>query len=404
MKQVLLIDVVSSLRNYISNKLAGVGVTVLYAETVEKGLELISKNYISLIVVECNISRNDFFDFLAKVKENPLNEDIPIMTIIYHVNKNDISLFASYNVEKVFSKPVRADEIVVALSEFLEVKFTFDTTPCILDIRVNEDVIFVELAQGLNRDKIEILQFRIDELVELYGFTHPKILVLMSDLNLNYSDVTNLEYLVDNILAIKNVNPKNIRVLTLNTLICEFFNNNAQYKIKVASSLSTALSELFSEKVETQDIIEQVISEKDSIAEDGPKTLEMRLKVDSIGSLSVALVDDDPVILKLMSDIFSSIGANISQFESGEAFVKSFTDDLYDIVFLDIMMPGMNGIDVLMKIQEKKAKTPFVILSSIAQRSFVFSALEKGVKRYLVKPINRDLILRKTKEILGVNI
>ena len=404
MKQVLLIDVVSSLRNYISNKLVGVGVTVLYAETVEKGLELISKNYISLIVVECTISRNDFFDFLAKVKENPLNEDIPIMTIIYHVNKNDISLFASYNVEKVFSKPVRADEIVVALSEFLEVKFTFDTTPCILDIRVNEDVIFVELAQGLNRDKIEILQFRIDELVELYGFTHPKILVLMSDLNLNYSDVTNLEYLVDNILAIKNVNPKNIRVLTLNTLICEFFNNNAQYKIKVASSLSTALSELFSEKVETQDIIEQVISEKDSIAEDGPKTLEMRLKVDSIGSLSVALVDDDPVILKLMSAIFSSIGANISQFESGEAFVKSFTDDLYDIVFLDIMMPGMNGIDVLMKIQEKKAKTPFVILSSIAQRSFVFSALEKGVKRYLVKPINRDLILRKTKEILGVNI
>lgn len=98
-----------------------------------------------------------------------------------------------------------------------------DPTPCILETRVNEDVIFIELAQGLNRDKIELLQFRIIELIEAYKLAEAKILIILTDLNLTYADTANLEYLIDNILAVKVVSHKNLKVLTLNQFVRDFY-------------------------------------------------------------------------------------------------------------------------------------------------------------------------------------
>ena len=110
------------------------------------------------------------------------------------------------------------------------------------------------------------------------------------------------------------------------------------------------------------------------------------------------------VVRQMMQTIFSSVRAKVSVFEDGESFLETLSEGKYDVVFLDIMMPGINGMDVAIKMKQIDTKTPVVILSSVAQRDVVFEALQKGIKRYLIKPIKPELILRKTKEILGVDV
>ena len=405
MNQVLLIDVAPSLSNYIAGKLHDRGVAMLYADGVDKGLEIMVKTKIALVIIDYSISRDVLFDFLARKQTNPQIAKIPLIALVREVNKKDVSLLVSYNVKKVLSKPLRIDELLTSIGNLLKITFSFDDTPCILDIRVNEDIIIIELAQGLNRDKIEILQFRINELVDLYALASPKILIMMADLDITYGDAANLEYLINTILAIKIIVPENIKILTLNKFILQFFQENPDYKhIEVVSSFENALSALVQKNEEEKMNMAQAIFQNEDTARKSGGTIETRFKLDSIGKLSIAAVDDDVVVRQMMQTIFSSVRAKVSVFEDGESFLETLSEGKYDVVFLDIMMPGMNGMDVAIKMKQIDAKTPVVILSSVAQRDVVFEALQKGIKRYLIKPIKPELILRKTKEILGVNV
>ncbi len=405
MKQVLLIDVAPSLSNYIANKLRDKGISMLYADGVNKGLEIMAKTEISLAIIDYSISRDVLFDFLARKQANPNIAGVPLIALVREVNKKDVSLLVSYNVKKVLSKPLKVDELLTGIGSLLNITFSFDDTPCILDIRVNEDIIIIELAQGLNRDKIEILQFRINELTDLYNLAHPKILIMMADLNITYADAANLEYLINTILALSIIKTENIKILTLNQFVLQFFQENPDYKhIEVVSSFEKALSGLVQKNEDEKKEMAQVLFQTETGAGQTGGIIETRFKLDSIGKLSIAAVDDDVVVRQMMQTIFSSVRAEVAVFEDGESFLKTYGEGKYDVVFLDLMMPGMNGMDVAMKVKQIDTKTPIVILSSVAQRDVVFEALQKGIKRYLIKPIKPELILRKTKEILGVDI
>ncbi|AGT43020.1 response regulator [Treponema pedis] len=404
MKQVLLIDIAPTLRNYITKKLYGAKVLMLYAESAEgaeKAFEFMKRSSISLIIIDYNFSRDKLFNFFEKKQHDAEIAAIPSIVLASSLGKYDPSLLASYGVKKIISKPVRVDELLSALGFALGVSFQIDRTPCILETRVNEDVIFVELSQGLNRDKIELLQFRLMELIELYKLQVPKVLIIMTDINLTYADVSNLEYLIDGVLTVKSVQPKNIKFLTLNKLVSEFFEGNPAYKdVKAVASLAEALSSFSKESGETKITSAQELLQSKEAPSEG-NLLETRFRIDTGENLSVAIVDDDLITRKMMAAIFYDINANVHLFENGDDFLKEFKDDKYDIVFLDMIMPGISGIDVLAKINLHGYKTPFIILSSVDQKTPIIKALERGAKRYVLKPVKKETILRKTEEVLG---
>ncbi|AAS13018.1 response regulator [Treponema denticola ATCC 35405] len=320
------------------------------------------------------------------------------------IAKVDIALLASYGVKKVISKPVKVDELLFSIGIILGTTFPMDPTPCILETRVNEDVIFIELAQGLNRDKLELLQFRIIELIESYKLAEAKILIILTDLNLTYADTANLEYLIDNILAVKVVSPKNVKLLTLNQFVTDFFSQNPDYKmIEVVGSLGQALSALL-QTTEDKIAVTQTMLNPDNEQNENASNLETRFKLDTAEKLSIAVIDDDLVVRKMMTAIFSGLNAEVTLFENGEDFLNKVENDVYDVVFLDMIMPGMSGIDVLNGAKKKGITTPFVILSSVTQRDSVIKALEKGAKRYILKPIKKETVLRKMEEVLGASL
>lgn len=405
MKAVLLIDVAPTLRNYIGKKLHDAGVLVLHTEEVATAFEFMRKSSASLIIVDYTTSHEALFSFFENKHKNAETAKIPSLVLASSVKKNEIVILASYGVKKIISKPVRIDELLSSIEFTLNINFQVDRTPCMLETRVNEDIIFIEIAQGLNRDKLELLQFRIIDLIELYKLPSPKILVIMTDLKLTYNDISNVEYLIDTILTVKSIDPEHIKFLTLNTLIAEFFDGNPRYKkISVVSSLAEAMSSFLSENNSLKiGSAEKLIQNENTQTQKTP-VLETRFKFETQKTLSVAIVDDDLLIRKTMHAIFSEINADISLFENGEDFLREFSDDKYDIVFLDMVMPGLNGIDVLMNVKKENYKTPFIILSSIGLREPIIQALEKGAKRYILKPVKKETVLRKAEEVLGAYI
>ena len=233
---------------------------------------------------------------------------------------------------------------------------------------------------------------------------NPKILIILTDLNLTYADTANLEYLIDNILAVKVVSPKNVKLLTLNQFVTDFFSQNPDYKmIEVVGSLGQALSALL-QTTEDKIAVTQTMLNPDNEQNENASNLETRFKLDTAEKLSIAVIDDDLVVRKMMTAIFSGLNAEVTLFENGEDFLNKVENDVYDVVFLDMIMPGMSGIDVLNGAKKKGITTPFVILSSVTQRDSVIKALEKGAKRYILKPIKKETVLRKMEEVLGASL
>lgn len=405
MKTVLLIDVALTLRNYIGKKMHDAGVLVLHTEDVATAFEFMQKSSASLIIVDYTTSCDALFNFFENKHKNIETANIPSLVLASSIKNNEPAILTSYGVKKIISKPVRIDELLSSIGFILDINFQVDRTPCMLETRVNEDIIFIEIAQGLNRDKLELLQFRIIDLIELYKLASPKILVIMSDLKLTYNDISNVEYLIDTILSVKSIAPEHIKFLTLNTLITEFFDGNPHYKkISVVPSLTEAMSSFLSDDSSLKiSSAEELVQHENNQTQKMP-ILETRFKFETQKKLSVAIVDDDLLIRKTMQAIFSKIHADIALFENGEDFLKEFSDDKYDIVFLDMIMPKLNGIEVLMNVKKENYKTPFIILSSVGQREPIIAALEKGAKRYILKPVKQETVLRKTEEVLGAYI
>ena len=91
-------------------------------------------------------------------------------------------------------------------------------------------------------------------------------------------------------------------------------------------------------------------------------------------------------------------------FDSGAKFLAAANQKIYDIVILDIFMPGISGFDILANLQAKRYPGPVIIYSSTAQKTSVMQALSLGAKAYLVKPMKPEAFIQKVLEVLNTGI
>ena len=106
-------------------------------------------------------------------------------------------------------------------------------------------------------------------------------------------------------------------------------------------------------------------------------------------SKRILVVDDDPVIRSLLSDIASSFGHRVEAFENGEACLTKLITELPDVIILDMQMPGMNGLEVLrrLKADQRTAAVPVIMLSANSD-SAELSSDQAQADRYVQKPFN----------------
>src|SRR5207247_4323482 len=112
---------------------------------------------------------------------------------------------------------------------------------------------------------------------------------------------------------------------------------------------------------------------------------------------TVLVVDDDPVILKLLEVNFDIEGFSVITAGDGDEGLRAIREQHPDAVVLDIMMPKLNGFEVLEAPRADAAtkNVPIVLLSAKAQASEVQRGLDLGADDYVTKPFDPiDLVER----------
>ena len=114
---------------------------------------------------------------------------------------------------------------------------------------------------------------------------------------------------------------------------------------------------------------------------------------------TVLLIDDDSDLLALSSHIFKSAGAQVITACDGWEGLGKFLTQRPDLILLDIMMPGINGLDVCKKIRQI-SNIPLIILTALHDEQNMIQALELGADDFLSKPFTAQILLARVNALL----
>ncbi|MDR1024424.1 MAG: response regulator [Treponema sp.] len=419
MKQVLVVDESPLLREYFNLKLIENDIDVDLARNILEGCSKVRNGTPDLMILDYNMGGDDYLEILKQKKMNPNTVNIPVILLARKIDQKRIFELLAYNVKKVYTKPVSPELLFGTIAEALHIKFkNMDTGPGVVEAHVNEDIIFVEISKGLNRDKLDLLYFKIRELIDLYEIVVPKIIVMISDTKLGFSDTPNLQKLLETIIRSCKSKTRYIRVLTRDPFVRQFIESQSDYReILVVAALQDAVGGLLKE-VNPEDTlrIAEILGDRVlCAAESGggesfqmrfdavvsPKKPSMDMLRESLKNRRIAVVDDDYVIRELVKNTFEKIGVPVSVFSNGGEYLAGLADGNFDLLFLDLLMPKVDGFEVLKILSTRKDSPPVVILSSVTQRDTVVRAFQMGIKSYLTKPIKPQDIFKRAIEILN---
>lgn len=116
--------------------------------------------------------------------------------------------------------------------------------------------------------------------------------------------------------------------------------------------------------------------------------------------LRVLVVDDDKQMLSFVSFVLRDMGiSTVLKAEGGEDALSFFTgaQAAADIIICDLMMPDINGLDVLKSVREKHPGLPFLMLTANGTIDALAVARKAGVDAYVIKPFKPDEIINKVR-------
>jgi len=113
----------------------------------------------------------------------------------------------------------------------------------------------------------------------------------------------------------------------------------------------------------------------------------------------ILIVEDDPLLSRMYQIIFSSNAYEVTAAADGQDGLNQIRSQKPDLILLDIMMPKLNGMEVLKQIKNdpEVRNIPVVVLTNLAGNTDVQSALELGAVRYIIKSENKP---RQVEEIV----
>ena len=408
MKQVLIIDVRDFLRDFIKDKLGSEQITVHEVTGRHDAFLKLISVLPDLVIIDVVEDTLELVDFLKKKHESPNAKIIPVIILGPIISKEQLAVLAQLGVVRYFNKPIRFDIFFESVGKILKTIFFIDTTPCILNVHINNDIIFIEIARGLNREKISLLKLKIAEIITANSIDTPKAVVMMTDIELSFIDGADLELLFDNIIADARLQKRNIKVLSHNEFIRQFITGHLQYsEIEVAASISDVLVSLVGGGAadDTELVIDKILSASEG-ADLG--SVEMRFESETgstaektLEAVKVAVVDDEAPVREMLAEAFTKAKAAVSQYADGQAFLGAAATTVFDLVILDIVMPRLNGIEVLKNLLQSKYSAKVLIYSKITQREAVMQTMKLGAKGYMVKPQTPETIIKKAVQTLS---
>lgn len=117
-------------------------------------------------------------------------------------------------------------------------------------------------------------------------------------------------------------------------------------------------------------------------------------------SSSVLLVEDDPDILELLNIHLADEGYELTQVTDGNSGYQQTQDNRFDLIILDLMLPGMDGVELCKKVRANDDTTPVLMLTAKSEEIDRVVGLECGADDYMTKPFSIRELKARVKAIL----
>ncbi len=114
----------------------------------------------------------------------------------------------------------------------------------------------------------------------------------------------------------------------------------------------------------------------------------------------ILLVEDEPGLVLTLSDFLHSENYVIESATNGEAGLQLATENAFDLLILDVMLPRKNGFDVLRDLRQQNIRTPAIMLTARGQVVDRILGLKLGADDYLTKPFDMGELLARIEAIL----
>lgn len=116
---------------------------------------------------------------------------------------------------------------------------------------------------------------------------------------------------------------------------------------------------------------------------------------------SILIVDDEQLLRRSLSLILQKENYRVETAASAEEALKCLLAQAYDLMFLDLSLPGMSGIDLLVQVHKQAPHLPVLILTAHAALESAIQAVRLGARDYLIKPVEPAEILARVAEVLA---
>lgn len=119
--------------------------------------------------------------------------------------------------------------------------------------------------------------------------------------------------------------------------------------------------------------------------------------------VKILIIEDEHHLSDSIKEILSGIGEVHQAFDGDEGYYEA-QQNIYDLIILDLMLPGMDGYEILSRLREEKIKTPVLILSAKDSIQDKVQGFEEGADDYLTKPFHREELLLRVRALLKRSI
>lgn len=413
MKKVLIIDTHPLFKEFLKKKLSDDQIEVVLTQENRDSYPKMMSILPNLIILDMTEDNIEEMDFLEKKAQDPNTVGIPVLITGPSAEKSNIASLAKYGVIKYFEKPIKFDILFESIGKVLHNPLSLDRTPSILDIHRNGNIIFIEIALGLNRDKISLLQYKLAEMIEQEDIDSPKIVIMLTSLELSFVDGYNLEFLIDSIIDAPRVHNKNVKILSLSPFVQQMIDGHETYAgITMAENLqnvltslidttsSSSVSELIADKILTtsyQDRNDNTSIDTAFFSDKNKNSIE-NLSVGAV--VRIAILDPDPQTLFQTQEAFERSGAECEIFRDGDFFLNSYEPGKFDLMILDVMPPEAKGFEILRQLKNQYNSPPVLVYTQNMQRDFIVKVLGAGAKSFLTKPQKPNVLVQKSLALL----
>ena len=115
----------------------------------------------------------------------------------------------------------------------------------------------------------------------------------------------------------------------------------------------------------------------------------------------ILIVDDEPFIRSLLRDALKTKNYETTLAANGEEALEALAQQRYDLVISDVVMPGMEGFELLKRIRKKYPGLRVIILTGFAREHEISDFLLHGANEYLTKPFQVTELLAAVEEVLA---